>query len=52
MRMSKRILSKRWPWLGAAALVVVAYLSTFVELRLGSRDPRPAVSAEEIERLS
>jgi arylsulfatase A-like enzyme len=50
--MSKRILSKRWPWLGAAALVVVAYLSTFVELRLGSRDPRPAGSAEEIERLS
>jgi len=50
--MSKRILNRRWPWLGAAALVVVAYLSTFVELRLGGRDPRPAGSAEEIERLS
>jgi arylsulfatase A-like enzyme len=50
--MSTRILSKRWPWLGAAALVVVAYLSTFVEIRFGSRDPRPLGSAEDIEKLS
>jgi arylsulfatase A-like enzyme len=52
MRMSKRILSKRWPWLSAAALVVLAYLSTFVDLRLGRLDPRPAGSAADIEKLS
>jgi len=51
--MSKKILSKRWPWLGAVALVVVAYLfSTFVELRLGGGDPRPVGSVEDIEKLA
>ena len=48
--MSDSILAKRWPWLTAAALVVLAFLSTFVEIRWG--DPRPVGSAEDIEGLS
>lgn len=50
--MLKRLLSKRWPWLTAAALVVAAYLVTVVEFRLGGRDPRPVGSAEDIATLS
>jgi len=48
--MSQSLLSKRWPWLSAAGLVVVVYLfATFVELRLG--DPRPVGTVEDIEKL-
>jgi hypothetical protein len=46
--MWRRIARKRWPWISAAVLVVVAYLSTFVEIHFGSRDPRPLGSAEDI----
>jgi arylsulfatase A-like enzyme len=49
---SSRIFSRRWPWLSAAALVVLAYLSSFVELRLGGAEPRPAGSVEDIAALS
>jgi arylsulfatase A-like enzyme len=50
--MSKPLLSKRWPWFTAAALIVVAYFATFVELRIGGGDPRPVGSAEDIATLS
>ena len=50
--MANRILNKRWPWLIAAALVVVAYLATRVEIRIGDPAPRPQGSAEDIEKLS
>ncbi len=50
--MANRILNQRWPWLVMAALVVVAYLATRVESRIGDPDPRPRGSAEDIEKLS
>ncbi len=49
--MSESILSKRWPWLTAAFLVLAVYLfTTFVEVRFG--DPRPVGTAEDIEQLA
>jgi len=44
-------LRKRWPWLSAAALVVVAYLSLLLAYRIGGADPRPLGSAAEIAGL-
>ena len=50
--MRKRLLEQRWPWLVAAGVVVVAFLSTFVEIQLpGDWDRRPRGSAEDIARL-
>jgi len=47
-----RLLEQRWPWLVAAGVVVVAFLSTFVEIQLpGDWDRRPRGSAEDIARL-
>jgi len=45
------VLSKRWPWLTMAALVILAYLSTLVEVSLVPRDDRPIGSAADIEKL-
>jgi arylsulfatase A-like enzyme len=52
--MSKRLLQQRWPWLTAMALVVLAYLASLVEVRIGGRDrdDRPRGSAAEIEALA
>ena len=50
--MSKRILSRRWPWLTAAALIAVAYLSTFTRIGVEGGDPRPVGSADDIAALS
>jgi arylsulfatase A-like enzyme len=48
--MSQALLSKRWPWLVAASLVIVTYLFfTFVKVRLG--DPRPIGTVEDIAKL-
>jgi len=48
----KRLLEKRWPWRVAAGAIVLAFLSTFIEIRLpGHRDPRPFGSADDIARL-
>jgi arylsulfatase A-like enzyme len=50
--MSKRILERRWPWILAACCVVVALLSTTVEIRhSGDWDRRPLGSAKDIEAL-
>ena len=48
--MLERLLRARWAWFTAAALVVVAYVATLVEIRPG--DPRPPGSLDDIERLS
>jgi arylsulfatase A-like enzyme len=46
------LLQQRWPWIVAAGVIVVAYLSTFVEIRQpGDWDRRPRGSAEDISRL-
>ncbi len=50
--MPKRLFEKRWPWRVAAGAIVLAFLSTFIEIRLpGHRDPRPLGSADDIGRL-
>jgi arylsulfatase A-like enzyme len=48
----KGLLEQRWPWLAAAAVVVLAFLSTIVEVgHPGDRDLRPLGSADQIARL-
>ena len=51
--MPKRLLDQRWPWLVAAGVIVLVFLSTFVDIRLPGRhwDPRPPGSADDIARL-
>jgi arylsulfatase A-like enzyme len=50
--MADRILHQRWPWLTAAALVLLAYLTTQFEIRLDGHDPRPLGTAEDVEKLA
>ena len=46
------MLAQRWPWLVAAGVLLIAYLSTFVEIHLpGHWDHRPRGSAEDIAKL-
>jgi len=45
------ILQKRWPWLTAAALVILAYVAS-LSIRIGGGDPRPEGTAEDIARLA
>jgi arylsulfatase A-like enzyme len=48
----KQLLEQRWPWLVAAGVLVVVFLSTFIEIQLpGDWDRRPRGSAEDIARL-
>src|SRR5215475_3580190 len=48
----KPLLEQRWPWIVAAGAIVLAFLSTFVEIRLpGHWDRRPRGSAEDLLRL-
>jgi arylsulfatase A-like enzyme len=50
--MAKRLLDQRWPWLAAAGVIVAAFLSTLVEVRVpGDPDSRPLGSADDIARL-
>jgi arylsulfatase A-like enzyme len=50
--MAKNILDQRWPWLLAASLIVVAYLSTQLEpAPEPGADPRPAGDVEDIMAL-
>jgi arylsulfatase A-like enzyme len=50
--MTKRLLDRRWPWLAAAGVIVVAFLSTVVHFhRPGDWDDRPVGSADDIAKL-
>jgi arylsulfatase A-like enzyme len=50
--MSKRLLDRRWPWLLVAAVILLAFLSTVVEIRApGGWDPRPVGTVDDIEAL-
>jgi arylsulfatase A-like enzyme len=47
-----RLLAQRWPWLVAAALLIIAFLATFVRIRMpGDWDERPRGSVEDIAKL-
>jgi arylsulfatase A-like enzyme len=50
--MTKPLRDQRWPWLLAAALIVLAFVSTFVEVRLPrDAERRPLGSADDIAGL-
>jgi arylsulfatase A-like enzyme len=49
---SKPLLQQRWPWIAAAGAILLAFLSTVVEIRSpGDWDRRPVGSVDEILRL-
>jgi len=51
--MSKPFLDRRWPWVVATLALILAFLSTILEVRIGADvDPRPKGSAEDIARLA
>jgi arylsulfatase A-like enzyme len=51
--MRQHLLHKRWPWIVAAGALILALLSTFVEVRLGSPgDPRPLGTPDDIAKLA
>jgi arylsulfatase A-like enzyme len=45
------ILQQRWPWLAAAALVVLVYAAS-LSIRIGGGDPRATGTADDIVRLA
>ncbi|MBW2232886.1 MAG: sulfatase-like hydrolase/transferase, partial [Deltaproteobacteria bacterium] len=45
------LLSKRWPWLTAAAVVLLVYLATLVEVGRLDPDDRPVGTSEDIAAL-
>jgi arylsulfatase A-like enzyme len=50
--MSKPLLDRRWPWVVAALLIVVAFLSTFVHISFGPKiDGRPEGSLDDVAAL-
>jgi arylsulfatase A-like enzyme len=52
-RMEKPLLDQRWPWLLAAALLLILFASSFVDIQVGEPgDPRPMGSADDIEALA
>ena len=50
--MIETLLQKRWPWLVAAALIVLWLLSTMVEFNPLVGDPRPVGGVDAIARLA
>jgi hypothetical protein len=48
--MPSTLFQKRWPWLAAAALIVVGYLAS-VSIRFEGGDPRPVAGPDAIEQL-
>ena len=49
--MKKSFLDQRWPWLLAAMLIILAFLSTLFEIRTGVLEPRPLGSVQDIVAL-
>src|SRR3990172_441943 len=50
--MAKRLLDQRWPWLAAAAAIVLSFLSTVVQIHApGDWDDRSLGSIDDIEAL-
>ena len=50
--MKEPLRRRRWPWLLAAALIIAAFVASFVEIRLPWRsDPRPRGGPEDIAAL-
>lgn len=50
--MTQSLLDRRWPWLLAAGVIVIAFLSTTIELHHpGPGDPRPAGTVVDVEAL-
>jgi hypothetical protein len=47
-RVPDRLLQKRWPWLSAAALVVVSYLASLT-ISVEGGDPRPVGGARALQ---
>ena len=47
--MPTRLLDKRWPWLLAAAAIVVAFLISVPEIGFVPSDPRPRGSVEDVK---
>jgi len=53
--MTEPILSRRWPWLVAAAIIVCSYLvyfSTQYRIEIGDQDERPTGTADDVEALA
>jgi arylsulfatase A-like enzyme len=50
--MWKNLLEQRWPWLVVAAAIILAFLSTVIDVDLSrDRDRRPLGTADDITRL-
>jgi arylsulfatase A-like enzyme len=50
--MKQSLLDKRWPWLTAAAAIVIAYLATIVDVSFGPDYYRPVGTADDIAQLA
>ena len=50
--MPKPLLDRPWPWVVAAGVLVVAFVLTVVDVRVGDPEPRPVGSADDIEQLA
>lgn len=46
------VLTKRWPWLLAAAVVLLLWAATFVQVHIGSYDTREVGDADDVEALA
>jgi len=50
--MTDSVLSNRWPWVIAGAIVIAIYLTTIVEIKDPEADPRPIGTIEDIRAFA
>lgn len=50
--MSDSVLSKRWPWVVAALVVIGVYLSTIVQIKDPNADTRPVGTIEDVKAFA